>query len=111
MSYLFYSERFHFINLLNIPSFMAGMFFYLAVGFLFRYFVPKKKIFYWVLCGLFVVWAICEITYAPILSLDKIELLDIGMLCFQLAWVVLCIFVGSLMFHLFCYLSHKRPLQ
>jgi len=111
MSYFFYAERFHFINFFNIPSFLAGMIFLLVLGFIFRYFVPTKKIFYRALVGMFVVWVISEITYATVFALDKLELLEIAGVCFQLAWVLFCFFVGSLFFHILCSLFHKRILK
>lgn len=111
MSYIFFSETFHFLNLINIPYFIFGMIFYLCIGFNFRYFVKSKKIFYKVWGLMLALWVICEIIYPIIFARDILEFLEIGSLCFQLAWILLWILVGSFAFHFVCLFLHKKPLN
>jgi hypothetical protein len=111
MSYIFYSEIIHFLNLWNTPSIILGMIFYLCVGFLFRFFVRSKKIFYRAWGGMFTLWIICEIIYPIVFTLDKLEFIEIAATCFQWAWILLWILVGSFAFHLICLLFHKKPLN
>ncbi|GEM_PF-2686938 len=110
MSYFFYSEIFHFINLWNNPGFLVEMFFLLAVGIIFRYVVSTKKVFYSILAGMVVLWVISEGIYATILSADIMGLLELAMYCFTGSWGLLNIFVGSLICHLICIFTHKRTL-
>ncbi len=111
MSYIFFSETFHFLNLINIPFFIVGMIFYLCIGFVFRYFVKTKKIFYKVWGLMLALWVICEIIYPIVFALDKVEFIEIAGTCFQLAWILLWILVGSIVFHFGCLLLHKRLLN
>lgn len=111
MSHLFYPEKYRFINSSNMPGFVVAMIFIFILGFILRYQVPTKKMYYRVMGGMFMVWVICEITCYTIFTIDKLELFAIAIPCVQLAFPSFCIFWGSLILHILCCIFHKRPLK
>lgn len=108
---IFSSELFCFSNSLNTPSLMAAMVAAFGMGVMFRNLIPTKRDWHKALLGLFFIWVFCKIIYFSILPTNYLRDSGLCGVCFLLSWAVFCIFLGGVLTHFICRISHKRPLQ
>lgn len=109
--YFLFTEKFHFLNLFNMPRSILLFCVYLAIGIVLRCLIKTKREFYKVSLVAFIIWLLCEIACSVIAAKDLTGVLGIMDFAFRVGWILFCVLLGAWLFHLACFLLHKKKLQ